>query len=73
MIEDIVFTLADKFPEADFDLDFDDRFKKYKIITNNFDMYMKSTKFKNMLKVLRAKYKNVKFYCVYKSRLYEEC
>lgn len=72
MIEDIVFTLVDKFPEADFDLGYDDRFKKYVIITNNFDMYMKSTRFRKILEILRIKYKDIKFYCIYKSRLYED-
>ena len=69
MIEDIIFFLDDKFEESDFDIGFFEGVQKYIIFTNNYNLY-RSKKFINIVKVLRKKYKDVKFFCAYKSRLY---
>jgi len=69
MIEDLIFFLADKFPEHEWDLDFHEGVQKYCILVNNFEFY-KSKKYNNILKVLRKKY-DVEFFCVYKNFSYE--
>ena len=71
MIEDVIFTLSDKFSESDFDLGFEESSQKFIIFTNDWELYMKSTKFKNILKILRIKHKDVKFFCAYKKTLYD--
>lgn len=69
-IEKIIETLTNQFKEVLFDIDitvFGDGSKKWCIYVNDFDFYMNDKRFKKWLKILRAKYKKVKFYCAYQS------
>ena len=71
MIENIIEELERKFPDNEWDLEIDENTQKYVIVTNDWDLYFKSKKFRGILKILRIKYKDTRFYCVFKFRLYE--
>ncbi len=67
MIENVVFALADKFPEYDWDLKYEEKMEKYCILVNDWEFYFRDKKFRKWLKILRAKYPKVKFFCAYKN------
>ena len=65
MIENIVFTLADKFPQYDWDVDM--QMGMYQIMVNDYDFYV-SKEFKKWKNIMNKRYsKNVKFFFCYKN------
>lgn len=67
-IENILLTLDKIFTEVEFDLDkktFADGNTKWEVYVNDFDFYMNDKKFKKWIGILRKKYPNTKWYCVY--------
>lgn len=70
-IEKIILTLDKKFEkdEVYFDLSTwlrGDGVMMYKVWVSDFDFYMNNKRFKNIIKVLRKKYNNVRFFCYYR-------
>jgi len=70
MIDKVVFTLADKFPEYDWDVYYEDKIGKYCVLVNDWDFYI-SNKFNKWKQILRKKYPNVKWFCCYKNFKHE--
>lgn len=66
-IEDVVFTLADKFPDKEWDLEYNDINEYYYILTNDMNFYFNSNVLKNWKKILRNKYPDVKFIIAYRN------
>lgn len=67
MIDKIIFKLSDLFPEHDWDIRYDEQSKKYCILVNDYDFYMKDKKFRRWLVILRKKYRKCEFFCAYKN------
>lgn len=65
MIQDIVFTLADKFEEYDWDVYYEEQMKMYCVLVNDYEFYTSKT-FKKWKMILRKKYPKVRWFCAYK-------
>ena len=66
MIENVVLTLADKFPEYDWDVR-EEREGLYCILVNDWEFYFYDKKFKKWTNLLRKKYPKARFFCAYKN------
>lgn len=64
-IELIVFPLADKFPEYDWDVYFDEQIGKFCVLVNDYEFY-KSDKYRKWTKILRMKHPEVKWFGCFK-------
>lgn len=65
-IEKIVFALADKFTEVDWDLEYEENLEMYCILLNNWQLY-DSKELKNWRKILSKKFNKVRFFIAYKN------
>ena len=65
-IENVVFTLADKFPQYDWDLEETDiNDGMYCILVNNYDFYT-SKEYKKWKMIMRKKYPKVRWFSAFK-------
>ncbi len=67
MIQDVVFKLQKDFPQHDWDIKYEYKLDRYCILVNDYDFYMKNRKLRLIAKVLKRKYKDVKFFLAYKN------
>lgn len=58
--------LSETFPKVLFSIEFISGIDKFQIEMNDYEFYMKDKKLRNWIKILRAKFPKLKFFCVYR-------
>lgn len=59
--------LSETFPKVLFSIEFISGIDKFQIEMNDYEFYMKDKKLRNWIKILKAKFPKLKFFCVYRA------